>query len=27
LVAASLELFVSGLKSHLAHYAALEWTC
>jgi flavodoxin len=27
MVAASLELFVSGLKTHLAHYAALEWTC
>jgi flavodoxin len=26
-VAASLMLFVSVLKTHLAHYAALEWTC
>jgi hypothetical protein len=26
-VAASLALFVSILKRHLTHYAALEWTC
>jgi flavodoxin len=26
-VAASLVLFVSELKRHLAHYEALEWTC